>query len=78
MYNMMTYGFGGWGHGGIWGIGFPLLIIWSLAWKGLALWKASHEESKPWFIALLIINTAGILEILSIYAFAKKKGIPTV
>jgi hypothetical protein len=54
------------------GIFLLALIVWSVVWKGLALWKAAHEESKPWFVALLVINTMGILEILYIYAFSKK------
>ena len=45
---------------------FPL-IAWSLAWKGWALWKAARNESIPWFIILLIVNTAGILDILYIF-----------
>ena len=53
----------------------PFLLIWSFIWKGMALWKAAHEESKPWFVALLLLNTAGILDILYIYVFAKKKGL---
>ncbi len=71
---MMPYG----GYAPFYGSLFallPLLLIWSLVWKGLALWKAAHEESKPWFVAMLILNTAGILEILYIYVFAKKKGL---
>ncbi len=51
---------------------FLLLLIWSLVWKGLALWKAAHQESKLWFVALLLINTLGILEILYIFVFSKK------
>ena len=54
-------------------IGFILLIIWSVVWKGLALWKAAQKSDKWWFIAMLVINTAGILEILYIYIFSKKK-----
>jgi hypothetical protein len=58
-----------------WGFGFYftmlLVMSWSLVWKGWALWVASHKESKPWFIALLIINTMGILEILYIFVFSK-------
>jgi hypothetical protein len=50
-----------------------VLLLWSLAWKGFALWRASHNESKPWFIALLLINSAGILEILYLFVFGKKK-----
>lgn len=48
-----------------------ILIIWSLIWKGFALWKAAKNHSKAWFIVLLIINTMGILEILYIFLFSK-------
>lgn len=49
------------------------LIAWSLAWKGLALWKASKYDQKNWFIVLLVIQTVGILEIIYLFKFAKKK-----
>jgi len=49
-----------------------ILMIWSLVWKGMALWKAARQGSTPWFVALLVINTAGILEILYLYVFSKK------
>ena len=52
---------------------FIVLMIWSVIWKGLALWKAAQQGDKYWFIALLVINTVGILEILYIYIFSKKK-----
>jgi hypothetical protein len=41
-----------------------IFILWSLIWKALALWRAAHRESKVWFVLFLIINTAGILEII--------------
>jgi len=50
-----------------------LLVIWSSVWKALALWKAAKNNSVGWFVVLFIINTAGILEILYIYVFGKKK-----
>ncbi len=50
-----------------------LLFAWVFVWKGLALWKASRLGAKWWFIALLVINTVGILEILYIYVFSQKK-----
>lgn len=50
-----------------------VLLIWSIAWKGLALWRASKNDQKNWFIAILIINTLGILEIAYLFGFAKKK-----
>ena len=55
------------------GIGFILLMLWSLVWKGIALWKAGRLGQKVWFVILLVVNTAGILEIIYIFAVAKKK-----
>lgn len=53
---------------------FWLLVIWSIIWKGIALWKAARNTDKTWYIVLLILNTLGILEILYIYVFSKKKS----
>ncbi len=50
-----------------------LLAIWTLVWKGLALWRASHLNQKGWFIALLVINTLGILEIIYLAITEKKQ-----
>ena len=49
-----------------------VLLVWSLIWKGLALWKAARLSSKWWFIILLVVNTFGILEIIYIYFVARK------
>ena len=46
-----------------------LVVLWTLPWKGLALWKAAKNSNKKWFIALLILNTLAILEILYIFVF---------
>lgn len=51
----------------------PIIIIWSLVWKGIALWKAARNNDLVWYIILLIVNTIGILEIIYIFAFAKNK-----
>jgi len=50
---------------------YPLLV-WSLFWKGLALWRSARMNHKGWFIALLIINTLGIFEIIYIIATRKR------
>lgn len=49
---------------------YVALLVWSIVWKGLALWRAAHKEQKYWFLAFLVINTAGILEILYLYVFS--------
>tara|TARA_Y100000310_G_C20332697_1_gene646035 strand:+ start:96 stop:401 length:306 start_codon:yes stop_codon:yes gene_type:complete len=48
-----------------------IISIWTLVWKGFALWKSAQKKSIPWFIILLIFNTVGILEILYIFIFSK-------
>lgn len=55
---------------------FIVLVLWDVIWKGLGLWKAARNGEKYWFIAILVINSLGILPILYIYLFQKgKKGI---
>jgi hypothetical protein len=48
-----------------------LASLWSLVWKAFALWKAAGQKDKVWFVALLVLNTMGILEILYIFVFSK-------
>lgn len=50
-----------------------LAVLWVIPWKGVALWKVVKNNHKWWFIALLVINTLGILEILYIFIFGKRK-----
>ena len=52
-----------------------LLIVglWTLPWKGMALWKSAQRSELRWFIALLLFNTLGVLEILYIFVFSKKE-----
>lgn len=55
------------------GIILPLFFIvmaWSTAIKGYALWVAAHAEQKWWFIALLVVNTAGLLELIYLIWFS--------
>ncbi|MCX6702047.1 MAG: DUF5652 family protein [Candidatus Zambryskibacteria bacterium] len=54
-----------------------ILLVWSLIWKGLALWKAARLSNKWWFIIFLLVNTLGLLEIIYIYFIAKKYTVET-
>jgi hypothetical protein len=42
---------------------------------GWALWRAAKEDSKVWFIVLLLVHTMGILDIIYIFLISKKSGI---
>lgn len=82
----MNYGFSGMmrgfdsGFGSGFGPGFLsiaplfiLLMVWSIFWKGLALWHSAKRGQGWWFIILLIVNTAGILEIIYLFLVLKLK-----
>ena len=51
---------------------FIFVVIWTLYWKYKALWYAAKHDRKWWFLALLVINTVGILDILYLYVLSKK------
>jgi len=55
-----------------------LLLIWTMFWKGIALWKSAGLRQKYWFVAVLLINTFGILDIIYIYAVARKYKVEVV
>jgi len=58
------------------GVTVPILfviLIWSLVWKAIALWKSARNTHLVWFIIFLLIHTVGILEILYIFVFSKMR-----
>ena len=57
---------------------FALLIIWTLVWKGLSLWRASGLRQKKWFIALLVINTLGILDIFYLFYITRNDRVEVI
>lgn len=46
---------------------FLILTLWSMVWKGLALWKAAQRQERNWFMVILIVNTFGILDLIYYY-----------
>ena len=55
-----------------------LAVLWTLVWKGLALWRAAGLRQRSWFIALLIINTLGILEIIYLFFVSRNYKVEIV
>lgn len=51
------------------------ILVWSLFWKGWALWIASRKNQKIWFVILLVLNTMGILELLYVFILSKGKSV---
>jgi hypothetical protein len=48
-------------------------LAWTLPWKGVALWRAARLNDRWWFVALFVLQTLAILEILYIFVFSKRK-----
>ena len=47
-----------------------LILIWTLPWKGAALWRAARRGHLGWFLAIIILNTFAILDIVYIFFFS--------
>jgi hypothetical protein len=50
-----------------------LVILWTIPWKGVALWRASRNGHQKWFVIMLVLNTLALLEIIYIFYFSQKK-----
>lgn len=46
-----------------------LVVLWTVIIKGVALWHAARGGQVAWFVALLVINTLGILELIYLIWF---------
>jgi len=47
----------------------PFLVLIDIILKGLALWRAGRANQPYWFVALLIVNSVGILPLIYLLAF---------
>lgn len=50
-----------------------IIMFWELIWKGIALWKCGRNDQPVWFVFILIVNSLGILPIVYLLFFQKKK-----
>lgn len=50
-----------------------LIVLWTIPWKGVALWRAARLHHTGWFIIILVINSLAILDIIYIFAVARKE-----
>ncbi len=50
-----------------------VLIVVDLILRGMALWNSARNSQKGWFVGLLIFNTVGILPLIYLLFFQKKK-----
>jgi len=64
----------------LWLLSIVVLLIWELFWKAVGLWYSARKNDKFWFVAILLINLAGLIPILYLGFktdfFASKKQKP--
>lgn len=51
------------------------LLVWSVLWKGIALWTAAKRSDKVWFIVFMVIQSGGLLELF--YLLFVSNSLPT-
>lgn len=55
-----------------------ILLVWGFIWKGLGLWNSARGKQIYWFVAILILNTVGVLPIIYLLFFKPKPWIKTI
>lgn len=48
-----------------------LIQLWELPWKGYALWRAAQNRQTGWFVALMLVHLAGLIDIIYIFYFSR-------
>lgn len=57
-----------------WSVGIMfVLLVWSAFWKALALWHSARRGQPWWFVIFIVVNTAGLLELIYLFGVAKIK-----
>jgi hypothetical protein len=42
----------------------PVIVVWDLFWRSLALLRAARRRQPVWFLCLLVLSTGGVLPIV--------------
>ncbi len=65
----------GWGTMSGWMLLWMIpLVAWELFWKGYGMWTAGRNNQLAWFVAILLLNTAGIVPIIYLLFFQNRQG----
>jgi hypothetical protein len=60
---------------GLFGLLIPFAIF-DLILRGFALWKSAKKDQNMWFIALLVVNSMGILPLIYLILNRDQKEAP--
>ncbi len=48
------------------------IVFWTIPWKAWALWLSARRGDIWWFLAMLVLSTLAILDIIYIFIVAKQ------
>lgn len=66
-------GYNNWGYANHWWSWvFPLVIL-DMFLRALALWRSARAQQKWWFVALLVVNSLGILPAIYLLTHKEKE-----
>lgn len=51
------------------------IIAWAFFWKALALWHSARNDQLGWYIAMVLLQTLGLLELIYLLFFRRKRSI---
>lgn len=58
--------------GGWWTV-LMLIIVADVILRGMGMWRAARKGQQGWFVAMLVINSVGILPVVYMLFFEKKR-----
>jgi len=50
------------------------ISVWTVVWKGVALYHAGKNRQKIWFVVLLLLNDLGILSMVYLRWFQRQRA----
>ena len=50
-----------------------ILAVWDGIWKGIAMWRAGRNNQLNWFIPIMMFNTIGILPIIYLKYYQRRR-----
>lgn len=53
-------------------VSLPIILVFTIIVKAFALWHSARRGQKGWFIALIILNTLGILDVIYLLMYKNK------
>ncbi len=51
-----------------------VISVWEIIWKGFGLWAAGRNRQPWWFVAMLVLNSIGIIPIIYLFFFQPEEA----